>query len=160
MKKIQSVEEKHRLAVLHSAISADNQRAEYAHVLLNDLPRLKKIHRSLGISVVNIEQHEQMLRKKIDNLIKHISIRFEYLLNMSGSRLFCEAYSIGDNKYGINHNSITRQPINRLGSIDLDRGYIILTQVKLIRKPNVIKLIPIKIDLKTGIVTEEYDKEI
>lgn len=154
-------------SIVRIAVAADNQRRNYI-VYLKQLEELKKIHRRLDHSNKEIESKKEIIQIDLEKLRKIISTRFSYLLKLypydeiyrvGEPRIFCEAYSVGNGKYKINSNTVTKNPISQLGIKDIERGYVNLTQVKLLPSSKII-LTPLKIDLITGIISITDDNEI
>ncbi len=163
MKKI--LEDSQRLALMKASILAANQINKYK-VYLSELRDLKKKHRILGVSTLIIELKEEEYKKKIEKLNVYISTRFNILLQDAEKKIFCESYLKEDGSYGIFPKSITESPIDQIGTLDIKRGYIILTRIKKYYNsstsiiPSRLELIPLKIDLQTTIITENFSKEI
>lgn len=164
---------KAKIRIANLAIRAANEIIEYK-VYLKKLLKHEYKAISLNLSTVDIQERRKEIKKRIEILQKYISTRYETLLNLHYNegiyeigepRVFCEAYSIGNGKYEINSDSYTKSPINQLGTVDINKGYVSLTQVSVKYpypvngKPTII-LTPIRLDLRTGNIAKGYVEDI
>lgn len=96
-----------------------------------------------------------MLDTKIQKLQRAIAKRFKYLLSWDQPRIFCEAYK-QNGEYNVNQASITLEPINQLGTEDLNRGFIKLNRIKNNTVRNTLQISTVVINLRNGTLYEQH----
>jgi uncharacterized protein YlaN (UPF0358 family) len=130
----------------------------------NKLLRLKAntINQRLKISQDNIllayDTSIHILDTKIKKLQKAIAIRFRRLLSWDQHRIFCEVRNHNnDNDFTVDTKSVTPEPINQLGTRDLNRNFITLNRIKSNKISKTLQVSTVIIDLRTGEIYDELN---